>query len=180
MQSETSLDMFHSPTGQHDGGASGALILTPESTGQADQFSQSISSSSSWEHRDTPSHISLCSKNALAWLRDRVVPDDEQLLIETLARLSFDVQQKSTLEVSVATVAIPEPDAHTAWEYCEGRYLCRISTLRLTPVKNILVLGLIDFLVAMRTLGISRSWPADSHPRCRRTARLRESPSQTF
>lgn len=172
--------MFHSPIGQHDGGANGAHSLTPESIGQADQVSQSFSSSSSWEHRDTPSHISLCSKNALAWLRDRVVPDDEQLLIETLARLSSDVQRKSTLEVSVATVAIPEPDAHTAWECCKGRHLCHISTLRLTPVQNILVLGLIGSLVAMRTLSTPRNWLADSHLRCRRTARLRESSSQTF
>lgn len=120
--------MFESIHGQHDAGASGAHSLTPQSIDRADPLSFSPSGTTSSERRDAPSYKSLCSKQALAWLRDRVVAEDEQLLGETVARLSLDAQRKCTLNLS-PLAPISEPDAHTAWEYCQGELLFQSSAL---------------------------------------------------
>lgn len=104
------------------------LSLTPESIDRADPLSFSPCNPTSCEHRDAPSHKSLCSDQALAWLRARVVADDEQLLVDTVARLSINIQRKCTLDLSAVTL-VSEPDAHTAWEYCQGRLIHQSSAL---------------------------------------------------
>jgi hypothetical protein len=121
--------MSKGPKVQHDAGAGGALGFISANIDQAERFSDSPGGSTSFEHRDAPSHLSICSDKAVAWLRDRVVADDEQLLVETVTRLKLDVQRKRTMDLVVSTRDIPEPDANTAWEYCQGQFPLYVNVL---------------------------------------------------
>jgi hypothetical protein len=107
--------MFDSTHAQSDRFARGDLTSQPGGLQTINTLSGSVCS----EHRDAPSYTSLCSKNALEWLRSRVTPDDEQLLVETIARLSFDMQRECTLDLNLSEPS-SEPDERTAWEYCQG------------------------------------------------------------
>jgi hypothetical protein len=73
-----------------------------------------------FEHHGSKSFLAVCSDTALRWLRARVVATDEQLLVETANRLAVDSERKFNLDDMMQATQTPEPDPHTAWEFCQG------------------------------------------------------------
>lgn len=98
-------------------------LSTPAGVDLATKHHSPLVETTSLEYHGPSSFLSICSDRALEWLRARVVTADEQMVGETAKRLALVVQRKSNFNYMSSTVQISDPDALTAWEYCQGEII---------------------------------------------------------